>query len=242
VLFRSSTLHAAIRGVLLQERLLEIAHQKGYDTLAVVLTAFRQAEDALFLRQRIEEITVARSVSDSEAQEYYRKNVQAFSSENELNVQEIIVRDRTLADSLRLAISQGADFASLARRFSARTWSAANSGVLGFAPVSRFGLLKDPLWNGSAGELIGPLQIEELFGLFRVLGKRDGRPRPFVDVREQLKRMVQLEEQRTTVREYLTRLQRRIGVEIDHERLASSEIRDLAMSNEGVWSSPPHER
>ncbi len=223
-----SSLHAAIRGVLLQERLLEIAHQKGYDRLAVVLTAFRQAEDALFLRQRIEEITVARSVSDSEAQEYYRKNVQACSSENELTVQEIIVRDRTLADSLRQAISQGADFASLARRFSARTWSAANGGVLGFAPVSRFGLLKDPLWNGSAGELIGPLQIEEFFGLFRILGKREGQPRPFVDVRGHVKRMVQLEEQRTTVREYLTRLQERIGVEIDQELLASFDVKEMA--------------
>lgn len=227
----ASMVRAAVRGVLLQDRLLAIACEKGYDTLSVVLDAFRQAQDALFLRRRIVEITNERDVSDSEAVEYYRKNIPRFSSENELNIQEVILSDRKLADSLRQAIDLGSDLGAIAKRHSLRKWSATNGGILGFAPLSRFGQLKETLWKSSVGDLVGPLPIAECYGLFRILGKRDSKPLPLGEVRERVRRMLRLEEHRTTVRDYLTRLQQQIGVEIDRERLASYEIKDMAVSH-----------
>ena len=81
----------------------------------------------------------------------------------------IILSDRELADTLKVAISAGKNqFESLAREYSVSDDRVVN-GMMG--PVSR-GTLPDILKNmvdfAKVGEIIGPLEIEGGYGLFRV--------------------------------------------------------------------------
>lgn len=81
----------------------------------------------------------------------------------------IILSDRELADTLKAAISGGkSQFENLAREYSVSDDRVVN-GMMG--PVSR-GTLPDILKNivdfAKVGEIIGPLEIEGGYGLFRV--------------------------------------------------------------------------
>jgi parvulin-like peptidyl-prolyl isomerase len=80
----------------------------------------------------------------------------------------IIVGERELAEELASQIEEGASFEQLAKEYSLTDDRIVN-GMMG--PVSR-GTLPDILRasvdSASSGELVGPLELEERWGLFRV--------------------------------------------------------------------------
>ncbi|MBI2619067.1 MAG: peptidylprolyl isomerase, partial [Ignavibacteriales bacterium] len=208
-------LKSAVRGLMTQDRLLSVARQKGYDTLETVRQTFEKTKNSLFLKYRFREIADQTHVPDSLILEYYRTHIDRFSTEHEINVQEILVNDRTLADSLKNAIAAGADFGTLARQHSMRKWSAENDGIMGFAPLSRFGQLRGTLWDATIGEVVGPIAVAEVFGLFRVFGKTEVKPISFDRIRGRVEQEFKFENQRTAVRRYLDRLRENVAVDIN---------------------------
>lgn len=220
-------LKAAVEGLILQEKLLAIAHRKGYDTLSIVVDEHNKAKGSLFLKYKIQEITDKAQFSDSLIYEYYKTNVHLFSTEDELNIQEIIVTNGKLADSLKEAINAGGDFGALAERYSLRKWSAVNKGVMGFAPISKFGLLKEKLWNSPIGELIGPIKIENYYGLFKVLNKKQSEPLALNLIKDRVNQALRFEKQKTIVQDYLVKLQKHVNIEINEQRLITFNVTDF---------------
>ena len=80
----------------------------------------------------------------------------------------IIVDNRELAEELQAQIEEGASFEQLAKEYSLADDKMVN-GMMG--PVSR-GTMPDILRASvdvaSPGELVGPIKLEERYGLFRV--------------------------------------------------------------------------
>lgn len=224
-------LKAAVEGFMLQDKLLAIAHRKGYDTLPIVVNEHNKAKESLFLKYKFQEITDRAQFSDSLIYEYYNTNVHLFSTEDELNIQEIIVANGKLADSLKEAIIAGGDFGALAERYSLRKWSAVNKGVMGFAPVSKFGSLKGKLWNSPIGELIGPIKIENYYGLFEVLNKKKREPLAFNPIKDRVNQTLRFEKQKTIVQDYLGKLQKNINIEINEQLLITFNVADFFLKN-----------
>jgi parvulin-like peptidyl-prolyl isomerase len=220
-------LKVAVEGFILQDKLLAIAHRKGYDTLPLVVDEHKKAKESLSLKYKIQEITDKAQFSDSLIYEYYKTNVHLFSTEDELNIQEIIVANGNLADSLKETINAGGDFGMLAERYSLRKWSAANKGVMGFAPISKFGLLKETLWNSPIGELIGPVKIENHYGFFKVLNKKPSEPLAFDLIKDQARQALRFEKQRTIIHDYLVKLQKHVNIEINEQRLTTFKVTDF---------------
>lgn len=215
------SLKAVIEGLLIKDILYSIAVDKGYNTAQPVLQMIDGNKKNLFLKFKIEDITNSKSLPDSVLTEFYKDNLHMYSKERELNLQEIIVADQNLADSLAKLISGGYDFGKLAREFSLRKWSAENDGVMGFTPISSFGNYKELFWNTSVGDILGPLKIENLFGIFRVLGKTDSSPIDFDLVKDEVLKAAQFEKQREIVKSYIDVLKERIGVKINSDLLGS---------------------
>lgn len=105
-------------------------------------------------------------ISQPKLEEYYQQQKPFF---DRVVLSRIILGDRELADTLKAAISAGKNqFENLAREYSVSDDRVVN-GMMG--PVSR-GTLPDILKNivdfAKVGEIIGPLEIEGGYGLFRV--------------------------------------------------------------------------
>jgi parvulin-like peptidyl-prolyl isomerase len=212
-------LKAAIKGIILQEVLLNLAFKKKYDKAPLVQNTISKYHDYLFLKYKRENIADAKSFTDSTVYKYYVNNLSSFKNENELNIQEIIIKKKTLADSLLVMLKSGVDFGQTAQRYSKREWSAKNDGEIGFAEVSKFGMLKDTLWKSSIGELIGPIKIEEMYGIFKILGKKDGEPKKFESVRKSAEQRLKAEKSREIVNEYVAEIRKKITIKYDDNAL-----------------------
>jgi parvulin-like peptidyl-prolyl isomerase len=218
------TLKAAIEGLLIRDILYNIAVTKGYDSAEPVISMIEGYRKNIFLKYKIDEITKNSFIPDSALHEYYNRNIHTFSKERELNLQEIIVDNQNLADSLIKLISGGYDFGNLAKEFSIRKWSAENNGIMGSAPISKFGSLKEMFWDAKIGETLGPVKIENLFGIFRVIGKSDSEPIDYDLVKDEVLKAAQFERQTETVKSYVEKLKEKISVRINNDLLGSYNI------------------
>lgn len=217
-------LKAVIEGLIIQERLSDEAIKKGYDTVSVVKKTIKKLQDNTFLKFKLLNILDAAIVSDSELIDYYKNNIHYFTLPEEINIQEIIVDRKDLSDSLLELIKSGKDFGELARNFSLRDWSAKNNGEIGFSPIDKFGNLKETFSNSNVGELIGPVRIENYYGLFKILGKKDPRPIEFSIIKKSV-RDAFIFEQRTKLRdEYINKIRNGLEIKIDYKLLASFNI------------------
>ena len=45
-------------------------------------------------------------------------------------------------------------------------------------------ILKNLFWDSRLGEIIGPLKIENFFGIFKVLGKEESKPIDLDEIRD----------------------------------------------------------
>jgi parvulin-like peptidyl-prolyl isomerase len=184
-------LKSAVIGLIMQDVLLSIAAEKGYDTNYYVLEAENKYLDNIFLNYKKNEIYDLVPVSDSEIVKYYNDNADFYKSERELNVQEIVAGSDSLARALKNKIEKGEDFGQLAEKYSLRKWSAAKKGVMGFSPISVFGDMKDTLWDSPVGKVFGPIKFDNYYGIFRVLDKKDGVPVEIDLVKKQITSNIQ---------------------------------------------------
>ena len=217
-------LKASIEGILINEILYSIALEKGYDTAQPVLSMLDGYRKKTFLELKMNEITGNSVLPDSVLLKYYRENIHNFSREREINIQEIIVDRLGLADSLFNSLKQGEDFGKLAKQFSLRRWSAENEGVMGSSPISKYGNLKELFWKSGVGELLGPLQIENMFGIFRIIGKKDSEPIDFELVKEDVLKAAQSEKRNELVKTHIDKLKEKVKVVIDYDLLHSYNI------------------
>lgn len=181
----------AVTGLIMQDVLLGIANEKGYDTISYVFETENKYYDNIFLNYKKNEIYDLVPVSDSEIVKYYNDNIDFYKSEREMNVQEIVIGSDSLALTLKNNIEKDGDFGQLAEKYSLRKWSAAKKGVMGFSPASVFGDMKDTLWDSPIGKVFGPIKFDNYYGIFRVLDKKDGLPVDIGLVKKQITSNIQ---------------------------------------------------
>ena len=210
-----------IKGIILQDILYQIAIKKGYDKRQEVNTTISKYNNNVFLKYKRKEIADKTIFPDSVTYKFYTDNTQYFKYPDEMNIQEIILKRKTLADSLLTQLKNGTDFGLLAKKYSIRDWSSKNNGEMGFAEVSKYGLLKDTLWKSEIGKLIGPLQIENYYGIFKILGKKSGEIKKYEQVKNNVVRLLNKEKSKSIMQEYIDKLNSKVQIKVNEDLLGS---------------------
>ena len=177
-----------------------------------------------FLKFKKDEIISNAQLPDSVIFKYYKDNISSFSTEPELNLQEILVDSEELANSIIKLLNEGSDFGELAKKYSLRKWSAENDGIMGYAPVSKFGNYKNLFWNTQVGEIIGPVKIEDIYGIFRILGKEESKPLDFGTIKGEVIKASQFENQTEILQDYLEKIRSKVNISINEDMLRSDKI------------------
>ncbi len=214
----------AIEGFVVQEKLIKTAEDKGYDKSEIMLETYETMLNNLFLKYKLIEVARKTFVEDSLLKKYYYENIDFFSTHDEINIQEIIVKDKRLANNLLRRIEKGEDFGQLAEQYSLRGWSAKNGGEIGFAPLSKFGILKSIFWNASVGELIGPQEIDGYFCLFKILGKKESKPIEYDSIRSEVLKVFREDRQPQLLQKHIDELRSNVNVEVRENVLGSLNI------------------
>ncbi len=219
-----SNLKAAIKGLYLQDALLEKASELGYDDNDVVREAIKNVRKDLIIQKKISEITYNAEISDSLVNDFYTRNEDFFTQPLRINIQEIIVKDKSTAEKIYSRIKNGEDFGNLAAEYSIRKFSAENSGELGYADVSEFGNLKSTFLYADLNELLGPVEIAGYYGIFKVLDRKEAKKQHLTEVYDRVKAATRFKYSKKLVKDHLNKLYDGIEITKEDSVLASIKI------------------
>jgi parvulin-like peptidyl-prolyl isomerase len=218
---------AVLKGFVLQDRLLKLAREKKYDTLSVVKKKIQRMKMNLFMQYKGIEILRKIEVPDSLTRLYYDEHKKFFTAHDSINVQEIIVSRKELADSLLKKIKSGEDFGKLAAAYSIRKETAINNGVVGFVSSAKFVNFEKIFKESRKNDLIGPIEFSDSWGIFKVLEIKKGYLLPYDDVKEDAALLAKHAYQRKFIDDYTDGLMKYADVEVNKKLLGSLRIRSL---------------
>ena len=163
--------------------LAEAARRAGvYDEAEVRQLKKERLEDALLETLKKVAITRQISVSEEEARQYYDNYPELFHHEAAVRVEELLLPTEVEARQARSELAAGATFGELADR-SRRKNAAKSEALFHFHPRERviYPLLVPAVMAAEPGELIGPVEVDKGFSVFRVLDREESKVEPFAN-------------------------------------------------------------
>lgn len=128
-----------------------------------------------------------------------------------VNLEEIVVRDSTLAAALRDSLLGGyLDFSTLARRHTERKWARKTGGRLGWVPLRIYGPAAATLVEAARHNperLVGPLKVDGYYVLAQPSGYQPARVTPFSTLQPRLRRDWRAANRQRLIRERMQQLQ-----------------------------------
>ncbi len=217
-------LETVIKGIVLKDKLKNIADEKGYTTNKYVLRKFNKMKTNLFMKYKISEIIKNANIPDSVVLGFYKKHPDFFSTHNRMNVQEILVEDKQLAKTILNKIRNDAEFSMLAKKYSKRKLTAERGGVIGLAPVAKYGSLKDLFWESKINKVLGPVKVNNYYGIFKVIEKYKSKPISFEKAKGIARMAVKFKLKNELLNEYIEKLKAKTKVQIFDKIIGSTKI------------------
>jgi peptidyl-prolyl cis-trans isomerase C len=171
----------------LDDLLVMEARRKGYDKDEGIVQEVERKK-AGFLGQKLFEIEVEKKtpVTEASLRNFYETHRTNYRTPPSVSLQEILVDDRALADSLKSLLLAGADMDDLAKRYSERLGTREQGGRLeplnertpGLSELARYALKAEP------GVIHGPVPASGGFSLFKVIDRSPERTATFDEARD----------------------------------------------------------
>lgn len=166
-------LNNLLKTIINEEFLIFEGYKRGLDKSPAVLKDMEMWRDA-YLAYAVKRLFLdsLRSSSRMITAEELLKSYSSNSDVWEIKIQEILVDDLKLADSLINLIKSGYDMGELARKFTKREGAREKGGVIGYVLSNQFGEIGQIASSLEVGELYGPLYTDYGYSIFRLLDKR----------------------------------------------------------------------
>ncbi len=220
----TEALEAVVKGILIQHLLMNIAKEKKYDKDPEVISMIKKYDKNIFLKYKREEIHNNYQFSDSAIFDFYNNNKIYFMTEPQYKIQEIILSDKNIADSILALINKGEDFGRLAKMNSLRRTTAEKDGIIEFSNISQFGILQEHLEKAELNKVYGPLKIENYYVIFKLLGKKEKRLKNFNEVYDLAHRLLKKEKSKYIIQSYIDKLASRVKINYDEIKLSNIKI------------------
>jgi parvulin-like peptidyl-prolyl isomerase len=152
----------------------------------------------------------ALTVTDAESKSYYEENKKRYEVQEQIHAAHILVKvdakadKKAEADALKKAndfykdaTKKGADFATLAQKSSDGP-TAGRGGDLNWFPRGRMVKEFDDIaFKMKAGEISKPVKTQFGYHVIKLIDRKDGRDRPFDEVKESIEKLLKNKKQRT---------------------------------------------
>jgi foldase protein PrsA len=142
--------------------------------------------DAVFKK-----VTAGIAVTDADAKDYYIANAPQYSQPQTREVRHILVKDKATADKLYAQLKGGADFATLAKKYSIDPGSKSQGGKLTIQRGQTVPQFDKVAFELKTGELSKPVKSQ--FGWHIIQALKPATPRkatPFAQVKEAIKQQL----------------------------------------------------
>lgn len=154
--------------------------QQGYTE-----DTFRDAVESDLLADRIyDDVTKGITVPASEAKKYYDQNKSTYEVPESRDVRHILVKKKERADEIYDELKAGADFATLAKRYSLDTGSKADGGKLTITRGQTVGPFDTTAFLLPEGSISRPVKTEFGYHVIQALSAvKPAQTTPFAEVR-----------------------------------------------------------
>ena len=134
-----------------------------------------------------EEVTREVKVTDKQVEDYYNKNKAQYSQPQSREVRHILVKTKAQADDLYSQLKAGADFATLAKKFSEDTGSKANGGKLTISKGQTVAPFDKKAFELKKNEISTPVKTEFGFHIIQPIGDvTEAKVTPLKDVKDSI--------------------------------------------------------
>ena len=206
------------------EMLAQEAYSKGYAEYPQVRTELvRDLENVLTLYMRKFLADTVR-IDNGDVRDFFDLNYKKYAKPELVKVREIMVREKSLADSLYDSVKKGADISVVAATYSQRSWAAKKGGDLGYIQKGAFGEIGDKAFKMSVGELspVFPLKEDSAvtgFSFFRVLDRKKEENPEFQEIKEKVKQDVLAVKKEKVLSDFIRVLREKTDIYIDNDIL-----------------------
>lgn len=170
-----SVLNNLLKTIINEEFLAFEGYRRGLGKSPAVLKDMEMWKDAYLAyavkKLFLDSLQSKRKITAEELLKSYSSNGEIW----EIKIQEILVDDLKLADSLLSLIKSGYDMGELARKFTKREEVKEKGGIIGYVLSNQLGEIGQIAGSLEIGELYGPLYTDYGYSIFRLLDKRKPR-------------------------------------------------------------------
>jgi peptidyl-prolyl cis-trans isomerase C len=210
-----------LENYILSQLLVEEGEKRGLDKDEDIQRQLTEMKKRLVLQKVFQDIQQKATVPDAEVKAYYDAHPEEFSN-SQIHAAHILVEDEAAANKVLEQVKKKPDsFGDLAKKLSKDTATAPGGGDLGWFQRGRM----VPEFETAAFRLKHPGEISGIvhspFGhhVIKLIERKDGKPRPFDQVREEIRSKILQDAQRKKVEAYFEELKKKAQVKIDEKVL-----------------------
>ncbi len=143
---------------------------------------------SMTLDQLKKAVTSSATVTTDEAQQYYNANINSFNVPPQIDVEHISLSSQASANYVLSLINSGKlTFESAAAQYSLDTQTKSNNGDIGWVSESpNMPTFEANLFASKVGEISGPVQVQNSWELFKVVGIKGQSIQSFADAQSKI--------------------------------------------------------
>lgn len=200
------------------------AEARGLDRRPDVRRQIENMRERVLAMAIYEEIDQA-ATNPETIERLYRENSSRLGRGDEVRLRHMMFSTREAADAAKRRLDQGERFEALAFELSVARNSAPDGGDMGFVEVADLRpQLRQEIERTATGQLIGPIQIEDTWNIFRIDDRRTIGGRSLEELRPEIITWLRWEE--------TTKLHDRLARDARIERLREDEDEGMAPAGE----------
>ena len=201
-----------------QQLLVSEAEKVGLANQKDIQAAVEEFRRTLIVQEIVKNLVRDIKVSDEDAQTFYENQKTVLVEPTQWHVRSIAIDSEAKANELATQLSQGADFAEIAKQNSIED-NAAQGGDLGFIAEAPFPEMQNALTPLSAGATSGVFKGPKGFYIVKVEEKKGGNPIPFEDIKKDIIDNQLMLKQQQAILDHIEKLKGETKVEIREDLL-----------------------
>ena len=216
------SLQRHVEGKLVNDFLVAKAKALNLDNEPHIKQKIQEQKEELMAKEYNKSIEATVQITDDDVKTHFEQNKEEYVEPEKVNIREILVKEKTVAENLLKRIKNGADMASLAKQYSERKWAAERGGEFGLFTINQYGPIGEEAFALKKGEFGGPIQVTSGYSIFKVIDRQASHPKKFEEVESTIKRDLETERKKAAFAEATTALREKADVDINLQILTMS--------------------
>lgn len=210
-----------VENLVVNELLYQEGKKAGYDNDPEIDRQVNDLRKRLVVQRVMKQYQTPPTVSDDQVRAYYDQNKELYST-TQIHASHILLKDeQTARETLAELKAHPERFADVAREKSTDAVSAKRGGDLGtFGPGRMVPDFERAAFALKAGEMSDVVKTQYGYHIILVTERKEGAPKPFDDVKEQIRATLRSKGLQEQMQGHLDQLKKDAGLHVDDQVLA----------------------